>query len=162
MFLAPPERSAPQIYRITESLWRGVEEPVLSEAEGTSAMLVSRCSSELSGHKLWGKSKIRGKARNLQLDGPSWNFFEELSWSSGPPKVMKNASVRQPLSIEPLPFPLSSRAQTRDLRFYGPSVEMFVDRAERSAVSLNLSPMPRSTRRLPTKFPRNAIRGNLY
>jgi hypothetical protein len=36
---------------MTESLWRGVEEPVLSEAEGTSAMLVNRCSSELSGHQ---------------------------------------------------------------------------------------------------------------
>jgi hypothetical protein len=40
--------------------------------------------------------------------------------SQGPaanPKVMKNASVQQPLSIEPLPFPLSSRAKPRDLRF---------------------------------------------
>jgi hypothetical protein len=43
--------------------------------------------------------------------------------------VMKNASVRQPLSIEPLPFPLSSRgAQPRDLRFRGPLLEMFFDR----------------------------------
>jgi hypothetical protein len=33
-----------------------------------------------------------------------------------PSKVMKNASVQQPLSIEPLPFPLSSRAKPRDLR----------------------------------------------
>jgi hypothetical protein len=28
----------------------------------------------------------------------------------GPSKVMKNASLQQPLSMEPLPFPLSSRA----------------------------------------------------
>ena len=34
------------------ALWRGVEEPVLSEAEGTPAMLVGRCSWELSGRKL--------------------------------------------------------------------------------------------------------------
>ena len=36
---------------MTESLWRAVEELVLSVAEGTSAMLVNRCSSELSGHQ---------------------------------------------------------------------------------------------------------------
>ena len=30
---------------------------------------------------------------------------------------MKNASVQQPLSMEPSPFPLSSRAKPRDLRF---------------------------------------------
>jgi hypothetical protein len=40
----------------------------------------------------------------------------------------KTASVRQPLSIEPLTFPLSSRAKPRDLRFRGPFVEMFFDR----------------------------------
>jgi hypothetical protein len=34
----------------------------------------------------------------------------ELPWASDPPKVMKNASVQQPLSKEPSPFPLSSRA----------------------------------------------------
>ena len=35
-----PERSALQIDRVTQQLWRGVEEPVLSVAEGTSAVLV--------------------------------------------------------------------------------------------------------------------------
>ena len=35
-----PERSAPQIDRVTQRLWRGVEEPVLSVAEGTSAVLI--------------------------------------------------------------------------------------------------------------------------
>jgi hypothetical protein len=35
-----PERSAPQIYPATQRLWRGVEEPVLSVAEGTSAVLI--------------------------------------------------------------------------------------------------------------------------
>ena len=29
----------------------------------------------------------------------------EESWAFGPPKVMKNASVRHPLSMQPLPFP---------------------------------------------------------
>jgi hypothetical protein len=33
----------------------------------------------------------------------------EESWTCGPPKVMKNASVQQPLSMEPSLFPLSSR-----------------------------------------------------
>ena len=53
----------------------------------------------------------------------------ELLWASGPPKAMKNASVQQQLSEEPSPFPLSSRAKPRDLRFRGPFVEMFFDRA---------------------------------
>ena len=35
-----PERSASQIYRVTQRLWRGAEEPVLSVAEGTSAVLI--------------------------------------------------------------------------------------------------------------------------
>jgi hypothetical protein len=34
-----PERSAPQIVRVTQRLWRGVEEPVPNVAEGTSAVL---------------------------------------------------------------------------------------------------------------------------
>jgi hypothetical protein len=49
-----PERSAAQTYRIENGLWRAVEEPVLSVAEGTPAMLVGRCPSQLSGHKLRG------------------------------------------------------------------------------------------------------------
>ena len=44
---------------------------------------------------------------------------------------MKKASVRQLLFIEPLPLPLSSRAQPRDLQFRGPLLEMFFDGAER-------------------------------
>jgi hypothetical protein len=35
-----PERSASQIDRVIQRLWRGVEEPVLSVAEGTSAVLI--------------------------------------------------------------------------------------------------------------------------
>jgi hypothetical protein len=34
-----PERSASQMDRVTQRLWRGVEEPVPSVAEGTSAVL---------------------------------------------------------------------------------------------------------------------------
>ena len=60
----------------------------------------------------------------------SWKCFStELPWACGPPEAMRNASVQQLLSIEPLPFPLSSRAQPRDLRFRGPFLEMFFDRA---------------------------------
>jgi hypothetical protein len=51
--LSHPERSASQNYRKQRALWRGVEEPVPSVAEGTPAMLVGRCSWELSGRKLW-------------------------------------------------------------------------------------------------------------
>jgi hypothetical protein len=35
-----PEQSASQIYRLAQGLWRGVEEPVPSVAEGTSAVLI--------------------------------------------------------------------------------------------------------------------------
>jgi hypothetical protein len=45
-----------------------------------------------------------------------------------PPKAMKNASVQQSLSMEPSPFPLSSRAKPRDLQFRGPFLDMFFDR----------------------------------
>ena len=46
------ELSAAQIYRTKKGLQRGVEEPVLSEAEGTPAMPVGSSSSKLSGHEL--------------------------------------------------------------------------------------------------------------
>jgi hypothetical protein len=36
---------------------------------------------------------------------------------------LKNASVQQLLFMERLPFPLSSRAEPRDLQFRGPLVE---------------------------------------
>src|SRR5258706_1905199 len=43
---------------------------------------------------------------------PSWECFStEWSWARGPPKVMKNTSVRQPLSVGRLPSPLSSRPE---------------------------------------------------
>jgi hypothetical protein len=38
-------------------------------------------------------------------------------------------SVQQPLSMEALASPLSSRAQPRDLRFNGPFVGIFLDKA---------------------------------
>jgi hypothetical protein len=47
-----PERSAPQIDRVTQRLWRGVEEPVLSVAEGTSVVLNYPCCSGLFNHQL--------------------------------------------------------------------------------------------------------------
>jgi hypothetical protein len=50
-----------------------------------------------------------------------------------PPKVMKNASVQQPLYMEPSPFPLSSRAKPRDLRFRDLSWKCFS--TERSLVA---------------------------
>jgi hypothetical protein len=63
---------------------------------------------------------------------PSWECFStELSWACGPPKVMKNASVQHPLSMQPLPFPCHpdrSEAERRDPRFRGPFLEVFFDR----------------------------------
>src|SRR5882757_4911299 len=57
---------------------------------------------------------------STKLSGP------EESWACGPPRVMKNASVRHPLSMEPLPSPCHpdrSEAERRDLRFRRPFVE---------------------------------------
>jgi hypothetical protein len=65
-----------------------------------------------------------------------------------PTQDNENASVRHPLSMEPLPFPCHpdrSEAERRDLRFRGPflgdvfSTERSV--AEGSAVSLDPQPM---------------------
>jgi hypothetical protein len=42
-----------------------------------------------------------------------------------PTQGNEKASVQQRLSMEPLPFPLSSRAKPRDLQFRGPVLEMF-------------------------------------
>jgi hypothetical protein len=50
-------------------------------------------------------------------------LISSCSWACGRSKVMRNASVQQPLSTQPLPSPLSSRAKPRDLRFRGPFVE---------------------------------------
>jgi hypothetical protein len=41
-----------------------------------------------------------------------------IAMGLSPTKVMKNASVQQPRSMEPSPFPLSSRVKPRDLQFH--------------------------------------------
>jgi hypothetical protein len=46
-----------------------------------------------------------------------------------PTQGMKMAFVQQPLFMEAPPSPLSSRAQSRDLQFRGPFLEMSFDRA---------------------------------
>ena len=60
-------------------------------------------------------------------------MFSGLGGRKGPNTLDKIsivgvASFRQPLSMEPLPFPCHpdrSEAERRDLRFYGPFLEMF-------------------------------------
>src|SRR5712675_1825194 len=82
-----PERSASRIYRLTEGLQRVVEEPVLSEAEGTPRMLVGRCSSQLSGHqndeknqKVTTSERRRGICGSADLPGnPEYDAQTELS-----------------------------------------------------------------------------------
>ena len=46
----------PRIYRITDGLWREVEEPLPSAVEGTPTMRAGRCSWKLSEHKRFKKS----------------------------------------------------------------------------------------------------------
>ena len=59
--------------RVTLRWGRGVEEPVLSVAEGTPAMPVGRCSWELSGRKLHRKIK---KSQTLRMT-ILWEFDEK-------------------------------------------------------------------------------------
>jgi hypothetical protein len=57
------------------------------------------------------------KPRDLRFYGLFLEvFLKELSWAFGPSKPTKNASVRQPPSMEPLPFPSSSR-RSRHIEF---------------------------------------------
>jgi len=87
-----PERSASQIYRIAEGLWRGVEEPVPNVAEGTPAMLIGRCSSKLSGHRL----QVKLKSHSLR---------PERSEVEG--SAVFSTSIR--MCMEAPPFPRSFR-----------------------------------------------------
>jgi hypothetical protein len=77
-----PERSASRIYRKQRALWRGVEEPVPSVAEGTPAMLLCRCSWEFSARKLHRKIK---KSQTPDRSGVEWRdllFFPPTLISS--------------------------------------------------------------------------------
>src|SRR5580700_8532273 len=65
------ERSALQIYRKQRALWRGVEEPVPSVAEGTPAMLLCRCSWEFSARKLHRKIKKSQTPDRTGVEGPA-------------------------------------------------------------------------------------------
>ena len=67
------------------------------------------------------QGKEPGKLRPVQLD-------------------LKSASVQQPLFMERLPFPLSSRAKPRDLQFRGPLLET------RHTTQTKLSSRPERTR----------------
>ena len=74
-------------------------------------------------------------------------------WACGPPKMMKNVSVPATTLSLPLPSPCHpdrSEAKRRDLRFYGPFLDMFFDGAKRLT---DLSPDTRlmaRSRRTPT------------
>src|ERR1700722_21002975 len=59
-----PERSASQIYRIKEGF--------MARSRRTPAMLVCRCSSELSGHRLRGNSKSHSlRPERSEVGGPA-------------------------------------------------------------------------------------------
>ena len=53
----------------------------------------------------------------------------EESWACGPPNIIKNASVRHPLSIEPLPFPCHPDRSGGTCGSCGRFLDMFFDRA---------------------------------
>ena len=72
-------------------------------------MLVCRCSSELSGHRLQGKIK-------------SHSLRPERSEVEG--HAVHHVSTQR--HMEASPFPLSSRAKPRDLQFSGLVLEMSV------------------------------------
>ena len=69
----------------------------------------------------------------LLFINPRLFVIPSVRWAFGPPKEMKNTSLLQPLSMEPLPLPCHpdrSEAKRRDLRFRGPFDEMFFDGAK--------------------------------
>ena len=69
---------------------------------------------------------------------------------------MKNTSVRHPLFMEPLPrFLVLSRPERRDLRFRGPFVEMFFDRAYPDF-------LPRRTRKVVQNKTRNSNPAGIF
>ena len=82
--------------------------------------------------------------RDLCVDAPSWECFStEESWAFGPPKVMKNgfcsATTLPGRHRPPLCHLDRSAAQWRDLRFSGPFLEMFFDRADPDVLLPNAS-----------------------
>jgi hypothetical protein len=112
-----PERSASHIGRVTQGLWRGVEEPVLSVAEGTPAILVCRCSWELSGRKLQHKIKSHksGAKRSGEICGfsPSicrWRGPESspAAWAGGQVDT-RPAGELSPCQNRPIPSPSKRR-----------------------------------------------------
>ena len=101
---------------------------------GTCSAPFGRPKFTVRHHSLFGSS--RAKPRDLQFAPPAttsrWKHHlppchpdrsggtcgsTDLSWKYfSMEQLMKNAPVRQPHFIQPLPFPLSSRAKPRDLR----------------------------------------------
>ncbi len=104
----PWERSASQIYRLTKGSWRAVEEPVPSIAEGTPRVLVSRRSSELSGHQNLKEIKKSQPPTGAKRSGGACGFFSyshEDSWRrtytwAKPPSTHSSMPVTKLLSSE--------------------------------------------------------------
>ena len=73
-------------------------------------------------------------------EGAAARFTRKLSWKYHPLLVIPTGAKRsggtcaslhaEQAQLEAPPSPLSSRPERRDLRFYGPFLEMFLSRAE--------------------------------
>src|SRR5580704_13202014 len=78
--------------------------PVPSIAEGTPAMLVGRCSSDLSGHRLQGNLKshsLRAQPRESALSEVEWDLrFSPLAagctWKRHPPALSSRSGATRP------------------------------------------------------------------
>jgi hypothetical protein len=76
-----PERSASQIDCVTLRLWRGVEEPVPREAEGTPTVLSYPCCSELFNHRA--RTGPLAEAIEKSHNRSGWRFCGSLTCRAG-------------------------------------------------------------------------------
>ncbi len=79
----------------------------MARSRRTPAMLVGRCSSQLSGHSLQGKLKshsLRAKPRDLQFCRPVVEmFFEEAVWALRPVGLAAKPSAQPGGAGSPIP-----------------------------------------------------------
>ena len=105
-----PERSASQIYRISESLWR--------EVEGPRRCFLGRCSSGLSGHELQGKLK-----KSQPLSGAPHRFICDTALGCAEPKDPED--VYRPMSLGAFQPPQAPVRQAQGVLCGDPSTNPF-------------------------------------
>jgi hypothetical protein len=108
-----PERSASQIDRVTQRLWRGVEEPVPRVAEGTSRCLFCPCCSELFNHRArtglfpWGREPELASISLCPVSTPTFSATIQARFTLASPATCISVScnlrkARGKVSLRPM------------------------------------------------------------